>query len=371
MTSKKKRILVFGILSIIILIILAYFRIMDSLSESSRRPAVIPSVIVSKPVIGEISSTLSLTGDINPIQQANIYSRVSGNIQKIYCDIGEPVRQGKLLALIDTTIYSQNVRQALASLMQAEANLQNAKMNYERNRNLLTQNLIAKQDVDNSKTAYDIAVAQKESANAMYKNAMTQLNYCKITAPFSGIITKRYLDPGAYVSAGTSSPSSVLFILMDIEKVKVLANVPEKELPSLTKVEEVDIKTGAYPDKVFSGVIQRSSQSLDLATRTMLVEIDIENEEHLLKPGMFAEISLVLERKQNILTLPSNVLMSDDSGKYVFMLTHDTVALKKYVTIGLQDENSSEIISGLQESDKFVSVGQTMIKDKMKVRIAK
>jgi len=371
MTKRKKRTLIFISLIAVVFIFLIFLRIKENYSESSRRPAMIPNVVVDTPSRGDVFRTLNLTGDILAFQQANIFSKVSGNIEKIYTDIGEYVSKGKMLALIDTAIYAQNVRQALGVLMQAEANMQNAKMVYERNTSLLDQNLIARQDVDNSKTAYEIADAQREAASANYKNALTQLSYCKIIAPFSGYITKRLLDAGAYVSANISSPSSVLFVIMDIEKVKVFANIPEKNVPVLKDVKSVIVTTDAYPQKVFNAVLSRISEAVDLATRTMQVEINIDNHERLLKPGMFATVNLVLEKKSNVIVLPNNIILKDDGGQYVFKISSDSIVFKQYVKIGIQEENRSEIISGVNETDKIVTIGQTLINDKMKVRITK
>jgi RND family efflux transporter MFP subunit len=371
MTSRKKRIILVLSFIVTILLVLVILRFINAAGESSRRPAMIPNVVVSNPGRGEISRSISLTGDILPIQQANIYSKVSGNIEKIYVDIGISVRQGQVLAIIDTTIYSQNVRQALGVLMQAEANLQNAKVNLERNQSLFEQKLIAKQDVDNSKTTYDVSNAQREAANATYKNILTQLSYCKVTAPFSGSITKRFLDAGAYVTASTSAPSSTLFTIMDIDKVKVFANIPEKNVPDLSQVFEANIKIDAYPDETFKASIRRASEAIDLSTRTMQIEIDINNENHKIKPGMFANINLVLEKKHDVLILPINVVLKDDSGNFVYTVTKDTISQRKYVTIGIQQESNYEIVSGISDSDKVVVVGQSLIKDKMKVRLTR
>ena len=162
---------------------------------------------------------------------------------------------------------------------------------------MLDQNLISKQDYDNAKTAFDISVAQKEAANANFTNAVTQLGYCKITAPFSGNITKRFFDAGAYVTASSSSPGSNLFMLMDIDNLKSMVNIPEKDVPLLNKVIDVDVVADALPGKVFKAKLKKISESVDLATRTMAVEIDIDNSARLLKPGMFATISLIFEKK--------------------------------------------------------------------------
>ncbi len=339
--------------------------------DAPQRRTSVPVVIPGKLLTGEIVKSESLTGDISPIQQANIFTKVNGNIEKIYADIGDAVNQNQVLALIDTTIYSQNLKQAKASYMQAYANLENSKLIFERNQKLLDQNLIAKQDLDNAKTSLDVASAQKEAAFAVYTNALTQLGYCKITAPFSGYITKRMFDPGTYVSASTNNQSSILFTLMNVNQLKSIVNIPEKDVPSLSSISSIEVTPDALPGKIFKANIKRISGAVDIDTRTMAVEIDIENPGKILKPGMFATINLILEKKENSNFLPNQVVLNDDEGDYVYLLNPDSTVTKKYVKIGIQQDNKFEILSGLTGNDKIVFVGQELIKDKMKVRVAK
>lgn len=362
-------ILIIGFL--LVLVLLTYFRVRENSKEAARRPAAILTVEVSTPQRSQIVRSLYFTGDILPIQQATIFSKVSGNLEKVLVDIGDYVKQGQLLALIDTTIYAQNARQAQGIHMQAQATLQNARMNFERNESLLGQNLIAKQDLDNARTAYEIAQAQVEGAQASYRNTLTQLSYCKVSAPFSGYITKRFLDAGAYVSASAGASSSTIFTIMDIDKVKILVNVLEKDIPALERIREAVVKTDVYLNRAFNARIQRISQAIDVATRTMPIEVDIENRQHLLKPGMFANINLVLQKKENALVLPSQVILKDDSGSYVFTVSQDSVAHKRYIELGIQQDNLYETLSGLSDIENVVFVGQTLIRDGNKVRIGR
>lgn len=371
MAQNKKKIYFIVTLVILLIAVAVAFKINDYLSQSSRRPQLTPNIVVANPEKGEITSLINLTGDIAAEQQANIYSRVSGNVEKIFVDIGQYVRKGQMLAIIDSTIYSQNARQAQGLYAQAEANYQNAKMNYERISKLFDQNLISKQEVDNSKTAYEVAKAQKEAQLANYKNTLTQLAYCKITAPFSGYITKRLLDAGAYVTASTNAPSSTLFTLMDISKVKIMANLPEKNMAILGKVKQAEVKVDAYEDKKFIGVINRTNQAVDPATRTVQLEVDIDNNENILKPGMFATVTFVMEKKENTLLLPLNVILNDDNGGFVYKFNPDSTVIKTPVKTGLKNESKIEILEGIKESDKVVVVGQTLIKDKMKVKVTR
>ena len=364
----KKSYLFIGI-AVLILALIIIIKI--AVSDSSKRPVLKPVVVLGQTSIKEIHKSETLTGDIAPIQQANIFSKVSGNIEKNFVDIGDRVSANQLLALIDTTIYSQNAKLAKANLIQAEANYQNSRLNYDRNKKLLDQKLVAQQDLDNAKAAFDIALAQKEAAQATFNNATTQLSYCKITAPFAGTITKRFFDPGSYVSATQSSQNSVLFVLMNVDHLKTTVNVPERTVPYLSSIKDVTLTADAVPNKKFNARINRISQSIDLATRTMPVEIAIDNPGSLLKPGMFATVQLITEKEINSKVIPTEVALNDDKGDYVFTLNPDTTVSKKYIKIGIRMDDAVEVLSGLDENSKIVFVGQTLIKDKMKVKIAK
>ncbi|HUI30880.1 MAG TPA: efflux RND transporter periplasmic adaptor subunit [Candidatus Acidoferrales bacterium] len=371
MNKNKKRVFLSISGVILLLILFSYFRIRANANDPVRNARPTPAVEVSTVQRGAISKTISFTGNIDAYQEASIFPKVNGNLEEEFVNIGDYVQRGQLLALIDTTIYSQNVGQARGTYMQAEATLTNAKITYERNRTLLDQNLIAKQDLDNSETAYKVAQAQIEATEATYKNAVTQLSYCKIVAPFSGYITRRYFDPGVYVTASTNAQGSTLFTLAEIQKVKIMVNVLESDVQYLRNVSSADVMVGAYPNQVFKGKITRISQQFDLATRTMPVEVDLDNAQHFLKPGMFAAINLVLSQRNDALILPTQDILKDDSGSYVYTLSKDSTVRKAYVQIGISQDNRNEILSGITNSDRILTVGQDLVNNGMKVRVAK
>jgi RND family efflux transporter MFP subunit len=319
---------------------------------------------------GEIVQSESITGNVMSDQQANIYPKVSGNIERIFVDIGSNVGTGQVLALIDTTVYAQNARQARAAMKQAQANAENAKLNFDRNKALLDQNLISKQEVDNARTSYNVAQSQQEAASANLSNAMTQLSYCRVRAPFSGTIVKRMFDAGAYVSP-TNPQGSTMFILADLSKLKVMIPLPEKDVNLIPQIKDIIITSDALPNMQFKGRLGRTAGAVDLSTRTMDVEINIENNGRALKPGMFVNINLILNKKENTPILPHNVVQNDENGNFVFVVTPDSTAHKKYIQLGIQQNGQDEVLSGIDENDRIVVQGQTLVKDRSKVRILK
>ncbi len=279
------------------------------------------------------------------MRQAGIFAKVSGNLEETYVEMGTAVRQGQRLALIDTTeLYLQ--------YQEAAATCQNAGLAFDRAQELYNRSLGSKQDQDNAEAAFKIAQANRDLA------AM-KLGYARITAPFSGIITRRFLDPGALVTAS----SSTLFTLMDLDSVKVILNILEKDIPRVAQGKSAAIVADAFPDRKFWGRVTRFSEAVDRSTRTMAVEIDIPNPERLLRPGMFASITLIVEEHENALTVPTPAVLKDGQGNYLYMVSADT-ARKTRVTTGIEQDSLIEILSGIADTTiQVITTGQQFVKD--------
>lgn len=368
MSKKKKWVIIFSLVLFLIFSAFVYYRVSENLKASQKQNRPPQTVELILPEREDITSELSFSGDILAVQQTNIYSRVTGNIQKIYVDIGDYVHTGKLLALIDQSTFVQSVKQTEGLLNQAKASLENNKVNYQRLLALYEKGLTSKGDLDNAETLVKVTEAQVQTAEANYNNARLQLGYCSITAPFSGYITKRFLEQGSLVSSGTSNS---IFILSNISKLKIMVSVLEKDIPLLENVKDVTVKTDAYLDEIFTGKFRKMSQSVDLSTRTMPVEVYIDNSNNMLKPGMFARVELILDKHFNVLAVPLQCVRKDEKGSFIFTVSDDYTAVKRYVQTGLESNNKIEIISGLNDSEKVVVVGQELIKENTKVKIAK
>lgn len=321
-----------------------YYKINANNETTRTRQRGAPLVKLEKPVRETVFYKLQFNGDVMAIQQANIFSKVSGNIEHIYVDIGMSVRNGQLLALIDQTELNQKVQETSAIFF-------NARTNYERTKQLLEQNLLAKEDLDNAEATMKIAQAN-------YENAKTRLSYTRITAPFSGYITKRFLDVGALVS----NTNTILFTLMDITSVKIIVNVLEKDISLIPRVKKAIIVVDAFPGKEFCGTISRSSQAIELSTRTMAVEIDIPNQDIILKPGMFATVTLVIEEHPNALLVPTQAILKDNNGTYVFTVDNN-VAKRIDIKIGIEQSIMTEILSGIEGTEDVITTGQQFVRN--------
>jgi membrane fusion protein (multidrug efflux system) len=338
----KKRVVYLGG-AVLLLLALAAYRIFTGGSSTETRRQNTPFVKVETLRRDTVVVRLRFTGDIVPIQQAGIFSKVSGNLERVYVDMGMRVGRGQLLARIDTTELHQQYQQA-------QATYENARLTYQRTKDLFEQNLVAKQDLDNAGTTQKIAAAA-------YETAQTRLRYAWITAPFSGYITKRFLDVGALVTTNNST----LFTLMTLDEMKVLINVLERDIPLIQVGKKAIINIDAYPGREFFGRITRFSQAVDFGTRTMAVEIVIPNPDLSLKPGMFANVMLILDQHLNAFTLPTAALLKDDTGPFVYIASSDS-ARRVRVTPGVEQDGRTEIISGLDPSSLVITTGQQLVR---------
>ncbi len=366
----RKKIFIYSISILIVVTVLIFtgLKILDKTGSADKKRQQTFSVKITNIEKGAVSKKLSLTGEIIPIQQTNIYSRVNGNIQNIYTDIGQYVGKGKLLAVIDKSQYQQTLKQTESVMNQNTATVENNTLNYDRLQKLFEKGLTTQSDLDNALTTLRVSQAQYEASRANYLNAKLQLSYCNITAPFGGYITKRLLDRGALVSA-QSTTQNMIFVLSDISKLKIIVNVPEKELTEIQKIRQVEISTDAYPGEIFTGYFKTISQAVDPASRTMPAEINFDNREGLLKPGMFARIEAIIEKRENAMLLPNQCVLKDEKGRFVFTINQESTAVKKYVETGLEENNKIEIISGINEDEKIISTGQELVKENSKVKI--
>jgi RND family efflux transporter MFP subunit len=341
--AQKWKILVPTLL-VVLAAALIYFKVTNASGAADGRRGGTPVVHVEFPRLETVVTRLRLNGDVLPIRQAGIFSKVGGNLERIYTDMGVRVRANELLASIDSTELHQQVQQTAATY-------QNALNGYERTKQLFEKNLASKQDIDN-------ADATMKVARANYDAALTRISYSQITAPFHGFITRRYLDPGALVTAN----SATLFTLMALDTVRIIVNVPEKDVASVYGVHRADVELDALPNRTYQGRVARFSQAIDLSTRTMPIEVVVPNPRNEIKPGMFATVSLTVAQRPNALTLASNVILRDENGMYAFVIK-DQRARRVRVTTGPEQDSRVEILSGLTGTDSVVVAGQQFAKD--------
>jgi membrane fusion protein (multidrug efflux system) len=331
-------------------------------SESEQRP--LPLVQISTPLQLTMERKLLLTADVLPLQQAELMAKVAGYLDAIYVDRGDRVHAGQLLAIIREPELEHQ-------LQRAQTNHDLAKITFERLEALFAQGLIAKQELDDAHSRFSITKRELELQQ-------TYAEYAKIVAPFDGYVTRRHVDPGALipqVSSGSSS-ANILLTVMDISRVKVMINVPERDIASVHVGDAVSLTVDAYPDQTFRGQVSRFGPALDRGSRTLLVEVDVANDDLALKPGMFARVLLILERRPDVLAVPSEALLVNELGSYLYVVNAATdgaaesTVRKVAVSTGVEDGGQVEILAGLAPSSRIVRSGKELLHDGSVVRVA-
>ena len=309
----------------------------------------------------------------------NLFSRVDGYIAKMYVDKGDSVKAGQLLVEIDHTDYIHAVNRAKANLAAAraevsrqDANIRNAKLTLDRMKALIKDQFVSQQDLDTAQVNYDSAAAQIESARAQVQQmevalqqAETNLAYSYIRAPFAGYVAERNLDPGAYVTGSTASTSTMsrgILSLHDIETVRTMIEVVEKDIPLVKIGQPAEIRAEAYPDRVFTGQVTRTVQAVNRNTRTMTVEVDLPNKDRHLKGGMFARVAILVGVHHNAVQIPIDAVTRLEDNQYVYVVK-DGTAHQVPVEIGARAENRVEITKGLAGTEQVIVSGKDLVSE--------
>ncbi|TLY23921.1 MAG: efflux RND transporter periplasmic adaptor subunit, partial [Nitrospirae bacterium] len=312
----------------------------------------VPEVQVVKPARRDVAATLRLPATVSPLQQTTIYAKVAGYLKAVNYDKGDRVKQGQVLAVIDAPEIEQQYEEALADYTIK-------KVTYERLAQVWKQapDVIAKQDVD-------VAEASAKAAQHLLEQRHTWLDYTKVRAPYAGVVTARFADPGALVQGATSSATQAvpLFTIMDVSTLRFYVNVPQEDAPFVKTGTPATIVLKEPAEKKIETTVTRSTMSLDPSTRTMLVEIDIPNPGEALVSGMFVEVVLSLRQHQNALVIPPAALVADSSSKAVFVVDHG-VAHKVSVKTDIDDGVWVEVTSGLTGAEDIVVVGKSQLVD--------
>jgi len=314
-----------------------------------------PSVSVVKPKQTASAQEIILPGNIQPFISSPIYARTDGYLKKWYFDIGAHVKAGQLLAVIQTPELDQQLAQARSTLATAQANLELAKITRDRYQGLLTKRAVAQQDVDNAVGTFNAnkAVVDADMANVQRYQAL--VSFEKVYAPFDGVITARNTDIGDLINSGSSTaPRTNLFDIVQPGTLRVYVNVPEEYsrgiIPGQTAT---DIVLAEFPGEKFSGKLVRTSSAINMTTRTLLAEIDVDNPKGTLLTGSYAEVHLKVPGQGSTFLIPVNTLIFRSQKLQVGVVRDGKVVLAE-VTQGHDFGAEIEIVAGLKADDQVV-----------------
>jgi HlyD family secretion protein len=325
-----------------------------------------------------ITQVVEASGTLNPIHTYSVGSTVSGLISAIYVDYNSIVKKGQLLAEIDPRTFQQTVNQNLASLNSAKANLSDMQANLEMSRktlvryqNLYKRNFVPKSELDQAINDYKSDVAKVASAkaeiarmNAQYQSSLVNLNYTKIVAPIDGIIVDKDVDLGQPVAASFQAPE-LFTIAQDLEQMQIEVNVSEADIGNVKEGQDVEYTVDGYPDEIFKGKVTqvRISPTTVSNVVTYTVVVSVDNSELKLKPGMTANVSIIVARHTNVICVPNFALKYtpdatgkkyDDQGIWVYDKKH----LRRYtVEVGASDDSYTEVLSSNIKEGMLVVIG--------------
>lgn len=344
--------------AVALLVAIAYGLHLRSMSEKrlsiATEEAAIPSVNVVHPVEGSKADDLALPGNVAAFTDTPIYSRTNGYLKKWYFDIGSRVRKGDLLAEIETPEIDQQLDQSRAELERMQANADLAGVTSNRWQGLLAKHAVSQQEADQTRANYIAAQAAVDASRANVRRLEQLQSYERIVAPFDGVITARNTDIGDLIDAGSGSANPRELFHMDAtHKLRVYVAVPEVYSDSIHDGDSATLTQDSNPDQTIPGTIVRNANAIDHSTRTLNVEVDVDNSKDVLRPGAYVFAHFHLIPIGNTVTIPSNTLLFRSEGLRVGVVRGDRVQLVP-VTIGHDFGNSVEITSGLKPADEII-----------------
>jgi RND family efflux transporter MFP subunit len=319
--------------------------------------AAITTVNVVEPKSGAPLEEIVLPGNTQAFSDTPIYARTNGYLKRWYVDIGAHVKQGQLLAEIETPEIDQQLEQARADLQTSEANEQLAQITATRWQNLLKTDSVSKQETDQAVKDLSAKQATVESMTANVHRLEQLQSFERIYAPFSGVITARNTDIGALINAGAGGMPQELFHMAAVNRLRIYVAVPEVDSEAAQNGARAALSLDEYPGETFQGTIVRNSDAIDLNSRTLNVEVDIDNRDGRIRPGAYVFVHLKIPEKSTgataSLTIPANTLLFRSEGLRVGVVRGDRAELVP-ITIGRDYGSTVEVISGLKPTDQVI-----------------
>lgn len=367
----------------------------------------VPTVAVARAATEDLSRGLVMTAEFKPFQEVDVMAKVAGYIKMIRVDVGDRVKQGELLATLEVPEMADDLKKADAAVVRAKSDvarandeLQRAKSAHEMAHLSYTRlaaasekrpGLIAQQDLDEAHSKDLVAEAQVSAAKSALASAQDQvsvntaetqkvktlIDYTRVTAPFTGVITKRYADTGSMIQAGTASQTQAMPVvrLSENSLLRLILPVPESAVPTVHIGQQVEVRVPTL-NRTFPGRVARFADKLSLDTRTMDTEVDVPNNNLVLVPGMYAEVDLTLDRRDKVLSIPVIAVDLDteqgskagEKTGQVMVVTPNNRVERRKVVLGLETSNNVEVRSGLNDGDAVVLSGRQSLQPGQEVR---
>jgi membrane fusion protein, multidrug efflux system len=328
----------------------------------------VATVAVVHPIAEKPDEELVLPASLQAYEESPIYARTNGYLLHWYRDIGSHIHQGELLADIDTPEVDQELSQARASRQQSAAQLDIAKISADRWQNLRKTDSVSQQENDTQANAYQQAVANLAAADANVRRLEELESFKHVYAPFSGVLVKRNVDPGALINAGSTGME--LFILAKVDPLRVFTNVPQAYSPAIKNGMPAYITLQEIPGQKFRGTVARTAEAIDPATRTLLTEVDVPNKDGRLLRGSFGEVHFSPRINTEKVTVPVNAMLFRREGAQLAIVGADNKVHLRPITIGRDYGTTLEILGGVSVEDRIIVNPADSLEDGQPVHVA-
>ena len=323
------------------------------------------AVVTAHPVRRTIVPQLHFSGSLDPEWQAQVAAKVDGRLEKVYVHEGDHVEKGQVLAILEQMDTDANLLSAKGSYLDAQTSLRKAETDLARYEKLYATGAVSQQVVDDYRFARDNAAAKLEAARGSLQGMESKAAGTVVTAPADGIVAKRFYQEGYYAKAGTP-----LFAIADISMLKTTIHIPEGQVTGVKVGNEADIALPAYPGKKLVGKITRIAPVADLPAHTFAAEVSVDNSEGLLA-GVYANVSLIGEPREQVLTIPMHAIVMRDDQQTVFVADAQGVVQRRVLALGYSDDKVAEVLSGLDEKDTIVVEGHNKLREGSRINMEK
>ncbi len=374
--TPRKALLVIGVVLLVLVVgavIAMLLRRHDSdvLAKETQRESV-PTVAVIHPTAERPDEELVLPGTLQAFEESPIYARTNGYLLRWYKDIGSRVTKGELLADIDTPEVDQELMQTRATRQQIVAQMDLAKINSDRYLSLRKTDSVSQQEADQQASGYQQAKANLDAADANVRRLEELESFKHVYAPFSGVLTRRNVDPGALINAGSTGGSAgkELFDMARVDPLRVYISVPQNYAPAIKNGMEAWVTLQEFPGQKFKGTVARTAEAIDPTTRTLLTEVDVPNKDGHLLPGSFGEVHFRPGISGERVTLPVNTMLFRQEGARVAVVGSDNKVQLRPITIGRDYGSTLEILGGVSVEDQVVVNPADSLEEGQQVNIA-
>jgi multidrug efflux system membrane fusion protein len=370
----RKALMFVGVALLILLVaggitLVGHFSHEDALAKETERQTV-PTVAVIHPVAEKPDEDLVLPGSLQAYEESPIYARTSGYLVKWYKDIGSKVQKGELLAKIDTPEVDQELNQSKAARQQIVAQVELAKISADRWLNLRKTDSVSQQEADQYISGYQQSQANLAAADANVRRLEQLEGFKDVYAPFSGVLTRRNVDPGALINAGAGAAGRELFDLARIDPLRVYTSVPQAYSPYIKVGSKTVVTLQEFAGQKFIGTVARTAESIDPVTRTLLTEVDVANKDGRLFPGSFGEVHFAVAAAVNKVTVPVNAMLFRAQGAQVAVVGADGKVQLRPITIGRDYGTTLEVLGGVSPDDQIVVNPSDSLENGQPVNIA-